>query len=116
MKLYQATLFSFVLITSFALADVENSQWITTWSASPQKVWNIDFVFPTLIPEQDVTWKPVTVPTTYVNTSGTITNQNNKAMIGTSLHGSAVPHQRRSTPDPLSVAPSIPPYLTPNPL
>lgn len=52
MKLYQATLFSFVLITSFAQADVENSQWITTWSASPQKVWNKDFVFPTLIPEQ----------------------------------------------------------------
>ncbi len=45
MKLYQATLFSFVLITSFAQADVENSQWITTWSASPQKVWNKDFVF-----------------------------------------------------------------------
>ncbi|MDH2566232.1 SGNH/GDSL hydrolase family protein [Acinetobacter baumannii] len=52
MKLYQATLFSLVLITSFAQADVENSQWITTWSASPQKVWNKDFVFPTLIPEQ----------------------------------------------------------------
>lgn len=41
-----------VLITSLAQADVENSQWITTWSASPQKVWNKDFVFPTLIPEQ----------------------------------------------------------------
>lgn len=52
MKLYQATLFSLVLFTSFAQADVENSQWITTWSASPQKVWNKDFVFPTLIPEQ----------------------------------------------------------------
>lgn len=37
MKLYQATLFSLVLITSLAQADVENSQWITTWSASPQK-------------------------------------------------------------------------------
>ena len=52
MKLYQATLFSLVLFTSFAQADAENSQWITTWSASPQKVWNKDFVFPTLIPEQ----------------------------------------------------------------
>jgi len=52
MKLYQATLFSLVLFTSFAQADVEKSQWITTWSASPQKVWNKDFVFPTLIPEQ----------------------------------------------------------------
>ncbi|MFL9475089.1 SGNH/GDSL hydrolase family protein [Acinetobacter baumannii] len=52
MKIYQATLFSLVLFTSFAQADVENSQWITTWSASPQKVWNKDFVFPTLIPEQ----------------------------------------------------------------
>ncbi|MFX8457577.1 SGNH/GDSL hydrolase family protein, partial [Acinetobacter baumannii] len=47
MKLYQATLFSLVLFTSFAQADAENSQWITTWSASPQKVWNKDFVFPT---------------------------------------------------------------------
>lgn len=38
MKLYQATLFSLVLITSFAQADVEKSQWITTWSASPQSL------------------------------------------------------------------------------
>jgi len=52
MKLYQATLFSLVLFTSFARAEVPNNQWITTWSASPQKVWNKDFVFPTLIPEQ----------------------------------------------------------------
>ncbi|MEQ1087994.1 SGNH/GDSL hydrolase family protein [Acinetobacter seifertii] len=52
MKLYQATLFSLTLITSVAQAEVPKHQWITTWSASPQKVWNKDFVFPTLIPEQ----------------------------------------------------------------
>ncbi|MEQ1067715.1 SGNH/GDSL hydrolase family protein [Acinetobacter sp. XH1741] len=52
MKLYQATLFSFVLFTSFTRAEVPNNQWVTTWSASPQKVWNKDFVFPTFIPEQ----------------------------------------------------------------
>lgn len=52
MKLYQATLFSLVLFTSFAQAEAPNNQWITTWSASPQKVWNKDFIFPTLIPEQ----------------------------------------------------------------
>jgi len=52
MKLYQATLFSLVLFTSFTRAEVPNNQWVTTWSASPQKVWNKDFVFPTLIPEQ----------------------------------------------------------------
>ncbi|MBU3085828.1 SGNH/GDSL hydrolase family protein [Acinetobacter seifertii] len=52
MKLYQATLFSLTLITSVAQAEVPQHQWITTWSASPQKVWNKDFVFPTLIPEQ----------------------------------------------------------------
>lgn len=79
-------------------------------------VTNASPTFPTLIPTQDVTWKPVTVPTTYVNTSGTLTNPNNKVMIGTSIHGSALPHQRRSTPDPLSVTPSVPPYLMPNPV
>ncbi|MDR2249698.1 SGNH/GDSL hydrolase family protein [Acinetobacter sp.] len=52
MKLYQATLFSLVLFTSFAQAEAPNNQWITTWSASPQKVWNKDFIFPTLIPGQ----------------------------------------------------------------
>ncbi|MCU4361526.1 MULTISPECIES: SGNH/GDSL hydrolase family protein [Acinetobacter] len=52
MKLYQSALFSLVLFTSFAHAEVQKSQWITTWAASPQKVWNKDFVFPTLIPEQ----------------------------------------------------------------
>ena len=52
MKLYQATLFSLTLITSVAQAEVPQHQWINTWSASPQKVWNKDFVFPTLIPEQ----------------------------------------------------------------
>ncbi|EXS33336.1 SGNH/GDSL hydrolase family protein [Acinetobacter sp. 826659] len=52
MKLYQPALFSLVLFTSFAQAEVQKSQWVTTWAASPQKVWNKDFVFPTLIPEQ----------------------------------------------------------------
>jgi len=52
MKLYQATLFSLTLFTSVTQAEVPKHQWITTWSASPQKVWNKDFVFPTLIPEQ----------------------------------------------------------------
>ncbi|MCU4330034.1 SGNH/GDSL hydrolase family protein [Acinetobacter pittii] len=52
MKLYQSALFSLVLFTSFAQAEVQKSQWITTWAASPQKVWNKDFVFLTLIPEQ----------------------------------------------------------------
>lgn len=52
MKLYQPALFSLVLFTSFAQAEVQKSQWITTWAASPQKVWNKDFVFPTLIPDQ----------------------------------------------------------------
>lgn len=52
MKLYQATLFSLALFTSVTQAEVPKHQWITTWSASPQRVWNKDFVFPTLIPEQ----------------------------------------------------------------
>ena len=52
MKLYQSALFSLVLFTSFAHAEVQKSQWITTWAASPQKVWNKDFVFPTNIPDQ----------------------------------------------------------------
>ncbi|WP_151987774.1 SGNH/GDSL hydrolase family protein [Acinetobacter oleivorans] len=52
MKLYQPALFSLVLFTSFAQAEVQKSEWITTWAASPQKVWNKDFVFPTNIPEQ----------------------------------------------------------------
>lgn len=52
MKLYQPTLFSLILFTSFAQAEVKKSQWITTWAASPQKVWNKDFVFPTNIPDQ----------------------------------------------------------------
>ncbi|MFL4393761.1 SGNH/GDSL hydrolase family protein [Acinetobacter pittii] len=52
MKLYQPTLFSLVLFTSFAQAEVQKSQWVTTWAASPQKVWNKDFVFPTNIPDQ----------------------------------------------------------------
>lgn len=52
MKLYQATLFSLALFTSVTQAEVPKHQWITTWSASPQKVWNKDFVFPPLIPEQ----------------------------------------------------------------
>lgn len=52
MKLYQATLFSLALFTSVTQAEVPKHQCITTWAASPQKVWNKDFVFPTLIPEQ----------------------------------------------------------------
>ncbi|WP_436462931.1 SGNH/GDSL hydrolase family protein [Acinetobacter seifertii] len=52
MKLSQATLFSLVLFTSVAQAEVPKHQWITTWAASPQKVWNKDFVFSTNIPEQ----------------------------------------------------------------
>ncbi|MFV5442875.1 SGNH/GDSL hydrolase family protein [Acinetobacter oleivorans] len=52
MKLYQPALFSLILFTSFAQAEVQKSQWITTWAASPQKVWNKDFVFPTNIPDQ----------------------------------------------------------------
>lgn len=52
MKLSQSTLFSLVLFTSVAQAEVPKNHWITTWAASPQKVWNKDFVFPTLIPEQ----------------------------------------------------------------
>ncbi|QNX32464.1 SGNH/GDSL hydrolase family protein [Acinetobacter seifertii] len=71
MKLYQATLFSLTLITSVAQAEVPQHQWITTWSASPQKVWNKDFVFPTLIPEQ-------------------ITNQTIKQISQISLGGEAV--------------------------
>lgn len=52
MKLYQPALFSLVLFTSFAQAEVQKSQWVTTWAASPQKVWNKDFVFQTNIPDQ----------------------------------------------------------------
>lgn len=52
MKLYQPALFSLVLFSTVAQADVQKSQWITTWAASPQKVWNKDFVFPTNIPDQ----------------------------------------------------------------
>ncbi|MCU4334880.1 SGNH/GDSL hydrolase family protein [Acinetobacter pittii] len=52
MKLYQPAIFSLVLFTSFAQAEVQKSQWVTTWAASPQKVWNKDFVFPTNIPDQ----------------------------------------------------------------
>lgn len=52
MKLYQSALFSLALFTSFAQAEIQKSQWITTWAASPQKVWNKDFIFPTLIPDQ----------------------------------------------------------------
>lgn len=52
MKFYQPALFSLILFTSFAQAEVQKSQWVTTWAASPQKVWNKDFVFPTNIPEQ----------------------------------------------------------------
>lgn len=52
MKLYHPPLFSLVLFTSFAQAEVQKSQWVTTWAASPQKVWNKDFVFPTNIPDQ----------------------------------------------------------------
>lgn len=52
MKLYKSTLFSLVLLSTVAQAEVQKSQWITSWSASPQKVWNKDFVFPTHIPEQ----------------------------------------------------------------
>lgn len=52
MKLYQPALFSLILFTSFAQAEVKKTEWITTWAASPQKVWNKDFVFPTNIPDQ----------------------------------------------------------------
>lgn len=52
MKAYQSALFSLALLTSFAQAEIQKSEWITTWAASPQKVWNKDFVFPTLIPDQ----------------------------------------------------------------
>ena len=38
MKLYQPALFSLVLFTSFAQAEVQKSQWITTWAASPKSL------------------------------------------------------------------------------
>lgn len=52
MKPYQPALFSLVLFSTVAQAEVQKSQWITTWAASPQKVWNKDFVFQTNIPDQ----------------------------------------------------------------
>lgn len=52
MKLYKSALFSLLLFSNVAQAELQTGQWITTWSASPQKVWNKDFVFPTHIPEQ----------------------------------------------------------------
>ncbi|WP_227061305.1 SGNH/GDSL hydrolase family protein [Acinetobacter pittii] len=52
MKLYQSALFSLVLFSTVVQAEVQKSQWVTTWTASPQKVWNKDFVFPTNIPGQ----------------------------------------------------------------
>lgn len=73
-------------------------------------------IVPTGVPAQDLSWPASPSPKVYMNTSGTITNLNNKVMVGSGVIGDAVPHLRRSTPEPKSLAPVIPPYLKPTPL
>ena len=59
-------------------------------------------------------WRQITIPATYVNTTGTITNYAaNKATVGTSVVGSATPHLRRVAVIPDAAIPVIPPYLVP---
>ncbi|KUM12262.1 lipase [Acinetobacter calcoaceticus] len=52
MKLYKSTLFSLALFSTVTQAEVQTSQWVTSWSASPQIVWDKNFIFPTHIPQQ----------------------------------------------------------------
>ena len=52
-KRYICTLLTFVFFTSPACAGGSTSEgWVTSWAASPQKVWEKNFVFPTNIPEE----------------------------------------------------------------
>lgn len=64
----------------------------------------------------DLSWKTATVPANYFNTSGSITNMNNKVTVGTGLIGDSTPSPRRATPEPKALTPNIPPYLVPNPV
>ena len=60
-------------------------------------------------------WPQGTIPARYVNTTGTVSNiAGNKAMVGTSVIGSATPHIRRTMVIPESAVPNVPPYLLPN--
>jgi len=52
MKLYKSALLSLALFSTVTHAEVQTGQWVTSWSASPQIVWDKNFIFPTHIPEQ----------------------------------------------------------------
>jgi lysophospholipase L1-like esterase len=52
MKLYKSALLSLALFSTVTQAEVQTGQWVTSWSASPQIVWDKNFIFPTHIPEQ----------------------------------------------------------------
>lgn len=73
----------------------------------------------TMVPLQAsaLEWPSGTIPTTYVNTSGVLTNMvNNKVIPMVSTIGDPLPHQRRSMPAPVTLVPTIPPYLVPTPV
>lgn len=73
-------------------------------------------IIPSSTPTQDVSWAASASPKGYVNTSGAVTNLNNKVTVGSGIIGDSTPHPRRSTPEPKSLTPIIPPYLKPSPV
>lgn len=72
--------------------------------------------FDTLKPTKELKWQEGQIPKLYQNTSGAITNLNNKLSASSGIIGDPIVHPRRSVPLPKSVAPNIPPYLLPIPV
>ena len=72
--------------------------------------------FPTEVPVEpsSLTWRTGSIPKEYINTSGSVTNMNNKVVIGSGVIGSSIPIKRRATPVTESTVPIVPPYAAPS--
>ena len=88
---------------------------LTTLAGGPGSTSNSE-QFPTLTPVEPTAlqWEKTALPNKYINTTGAISNiAGNNNIVGTSIIGSATPHQRRVMVIPESATPNIPPYLVP---
>lgn len=76
----------------------------------------VNQVFDSIKPTRELVWREGQVPNVYQNTSGAITNLNNKVTVSSGIIGDSNPHQRRSTILAKATIPNIPPYLLPTPV
>ncbi|WP_409461245.1 SGNH/GDSL hydrolase family protein [Stenotrophomonas maltophilia] len=92
-----------LLALSGATSAAPAPHWVASWQASPQPVWDADFLFPTLVPEtlQDQTFRQ----TARISLGGTRLRIRLSNAYGTQplrIGGASVASQPGATPQPLS--------------